>query len=193
MLQYNVFPDLELLALIKDGHDAAFAELYNRYKGYLYLHAYRMLQDKDEAKDIVQELFAGLWAKRATLTMPDSVNDYLYGAIRNRIINFIAHKKVIARYTATLKNYLESGIPPSDERFIAKELMQLIEGEVAQLPGKMREVFELSRKHNLSHRQIATKLNISDKTVKKQVSNAIKIIKLKINLTILFIFFFLMG
>jgi len=187
VLEYNVFSDLELFALIKDGSDVAFAELYNRYKGYLYLHAYRMLQDKDEAKDIVQELFAGLWAKRATLSPPNSVNDYLYGAIRNRIINFIAHKKVVARYTATLNNYLEAGIPGSDEQFIEKELLQLIEGEIAQLPEKMREVFELSRKHNLSHKQIATKLNISDKTVKKQVSNAIKIIKLKINRAILFL------
>lgn len=182
MQSHNAFTDSELIVLIKEGREAAFAELYSRYKGSLYLHAYRMLQDKDEAMDIVQEFFAAIWAKRETLVVPNSVNDYLYGSIRNRILNFIAHQKVVARYTSTLDAYLEAGGAATDERFMQRELIQLIETEVARLPTKMREVFELSRKHDLSHKQIAQQLNISDKTVKKQVSNAIKIIKLKLNL-----------
>ena len=186
---HNTFTDLELIVLIKEGHEAAFAELYRRYKGCLYLHAYRMLQDKDEAMDIVQEFFANIWARRHTLVIPNTVNSYLYGAIRNRILNFIAHQKVVARYTDTLNNYLEAGTPATDEKFLEKELISLIENEVALLPAKMRQVFELSRKYDLSHKEIATQLNISDKTVKKQVSNAIKIIRLKLKVSLLSMFF----
>ena len=54
---------------------------------------------------------------------------------------------------------------------------ELIEKELAALPPKMREVFELSRKANLNYREIAEKLNISDNTVKKQMSNALKILR----------------
>jgi RNA polymerase sigma-70 factor (ECF subfamily) len=54
---------------------------------------------------------------------------------------------------------------------------ELIEKEIATLPPKMREVFELSRKANLNYREIAEKLNISDNTVKKQMSNALKILR----------------
>jgi len=56
----------------------------------------------------------------------------------------------------------------------------LIEKEIACLPSKMRQVFELSRKANLSHKQIATQLDLSEKTVKNQVNNALKVLKLKL-------------
>ncbi|WP_317169203.1 RNA polymerase sigma factor [Mucilaginibacter humi] len=136
---YNTFTDNELIAFIKEGHETAFAELYRRYKGCLYLHAYRMLQDKDEAMDIVQEFFATIWAKRDTLIITTTVNSYLYSAIRNRILNFIAHQKVVAGYTNSLEDYLEAGSPASDEKFLEKELISLIENEVALLPPKMRQ------------------------------------------------------
>jgi RNA polymerase sigma factor (sigma-70 family) len=62
------------------------------------------------------------------------------------------------------------------------QLSQLIEQEINQLPPKMREIFVLSRKHNLSHRQIAEQLDIAEPTVKKQVANALKILRTKLGL-----------
>ncbi len=61
-----------------------------------------------------------------------------------------------------------------------KEILAIVEAEIQNLPPKMKEIFELSRKENLTHREIAEKLNISDQTVKKQVQNALKILKPKI-------------
>lgn len=189
MAGYKTLSDQDLIGFLKEGFEAAFAELYNRYKSPLYLHAYRMLQDEEEAKDVVQEMFAAIWAKRETLVIPTSVDAYLYGSIRNRILNFIAHQKVIAKYTDSLGDYLENGISATDEKIRERELIKILENEVALLPSKMREVFELSRNQDLSHKQIAEQLNISDKTVKKQVNNAIKILRLKINLSLFFGFF----
>lgn len=189
MAGYKTLSDQDLISFLKEGFEAAFAELYNRYKSPLYLHAYRMLQDEEEAKDVVQEMFAAIWAKRETLVIPTSVDAYLYSSIRNRILNFIAHQKVIAKYAGSLVDYLENGISVTDEKIREKELIKILENEVALLPSKMREVFELSRNQDLSHKQIAEQLNISDKTVKKQVSNAIKILRLKINLSLFFSLF----
>ncbi|MNI91450.1 RNA polymerase sigma factor [compost metagenome] len=59
--------------------------------------------------------------------------------------------------------------------------MLLITSEIAKLPAKMREVFELSRLEDLSHREIAERLNISESTVKKQVQNALKILKARLS------------
>src|SRR6478752_4027010 len=99
MDSYKEFSDSDLVALLKEGRQSAFAELYNRYKATLLLHAVRMLKDDEEARDLVQELFAVLWAKRDQLVINRGFDSYMYGALKNRILNLIAHKKVIEKYT----------------------------------------------------------------------------------------------
>ncbi|MNY42681.1 RNA polymerase sigma factor [compost metagenome] len=105
---------------------------------------------------------------------------YLYGAVRHKFFNSLDHEKVKANYRASLSTFIDSGEYTTDNLLREKELIHLIEKEVSLLPPKMREVFELSRKEHLSHKEIAGRLNISDKTVKKQMNNAIKILKVKL-------------
>jgi RNA polymerase sigma-70 factor (ECF subfamily) len=186
MTAYSTYTDLELIPLLKEGNQAAFAELYNRYKGKLYLHAYKMLEDDEEAKDVIQEMFSVIWARREQLNVTTTFENYLYGTVKNRILNFIAHQKVIDKYTQYLSNFVEEGVAGVDESMINKELVAIIEHEIARLPAKMKEIFEMSRYEGLSYKQIGDKLNISDKTVKKQLNNAAKILKPKIGLTVLF-------
>lgn len=62
--------------------------------------------------------------------------------------------------------------------------MALIEKEIDALPPKMREVFKLSRQHHLSHSQIAAKLDISEQTVSKQITNALKILRTRLGITL---------
>ncbi len=189
MTDYSNFSDLELLVLLKRGNEPAFSELYNRYKAALYFHANRSLRDHDEARDMVQEVFATIWTKRETLVVPASVDNYLYGSIRNRILNFIAHQKVVSKYTDSIDAFLEQGHSSTDDKVREKELSDILQREIALLPEKMREVFELSRNQHLSYKQIAELLNISDQSVKKQVQRAIKILRLKIKLHLFFTFF----
>jgi len=187
MESYDNLSDHELADLLKSGNQAVFAEIYNRYKAMLYLHAYRMIQNREDALDVVQELFTAIWTNRETLVIKTTLSAYLYGAVRNRILDVIAHHKIVSRYTDTLQSFLDNGEFVTDNQIREKELSAIIETEIKLMPPKMREVFELSRQQDLSHKQIATQLNISDKTVKKQVGKAIKILRLKINL--LFTFF----
>ncbi|MGY0037814.1 RNA polymerase sigma factor [Pedobacter sp. NJ-S-72] len=64
MVSYITLPDNDPVAFLKDGDKAAFTEIYNRYKGLLYIHAYNRLRNQQEADDVVHELFASLWTKR---------------------------------------------------------------------------------------------------------------------------------
>jgi RNA polymerase sigma factor (sigma-70 family) len=84
---------------------------------------------------------------------------------------------------------LVSNEPAPDETFRIKELVAIIDAEVSALPSQMKLIFEMSRNANLSHREIAEKLNISPLTVKKQVNNSLRILRLKLN-THFFMFFF---
>lgn len=180
MTYYSTFSDKELFGLLIQGNEKAFSEMYHRYKEALYCHANRSLSDHDEARDMVQEVFANLWAKRDSLHVPDSVDAYLYGAIRNRILNFIAHQKVIDRYVGSIDTFLNRSHNTTDHPLRHKELEQLLLREIDRLPKKMKEIFEMSRKQGMSYKQIAEELNISDQTVKKQVQRAIKILRIKI-------------
>ncbi|MVN20452.1 RNA polymerase sigma factor [Mucilaginibacter arboris] len=169
-----------LFDLLKQGHIAAYKEIYDRYKSILYIHAYKMLQDEEEAKDVVQEVFIILWNKRTEINLKTFLAAYLYKAVKNRILDLIANKKVRLKYEGSLQSFLLQGECLTDYNVREKELRIIIEREISSLPAKMRTVFELSRKEHLPYKQIAQRLNISDKTVKKQVNNAIKILRLKL-------------
>lgn len=174
--------DEELLKEYQAGNIQAFELIYNRYKGVLYIHAYKMLRDEDEAKDVVQELFIKLFSKASVICLRTTLSAYLYASIRNRILDIIAHKRIKTDYLASLEDFVQQGVYTTDQLMREKELAFQIEKEVSLLPEKMRQIFEMSRNANLSHKEIAAKLDISDKTVKKQISNALKLIKVKLHL-----------
>jgi len=78
--------------------------------------------------------------------------------------------------------FLDKGEFLTDNYITEKELSATIEKEIANLSAKMREVFLLSRKENLSNKEIAERLNISEKTVKNQLSTALKTLKVRLGL-----------
>jgi len=189
MANYSKFTDQELAALLKEGDQVAYTEIFQRYKALLYKHAFRLLNEEHEVNDLIQDLFLSLWQKRDTIVFKTSLSSYLYSSVRNRIFDLITHKKVVARYIDSIRDFIEQGNYITDEQVRARELAVIIEKEITALPPKMREVFKLSREE-LSYKEIAQVLNISDKTVKKQVHNAVKILKLKVtSLLIIFLLF----
>jgi RNA polymerase sigma-70 factor (family 1) len=187
---YSELSDQELAALLRQGDTAAFAQIYHQFKARLYLHALRTLKDPDDATDLVQEVFTNLWDKRESFTIKSSIGNYLYGAVRNRVFNHIAHQTITTQYAQSIQSFLASGEMITDNLIREKELAAIIEREINSLPEKMRQVFLISRNTDLSHKEIGKQLGISDKTVKKQVGNAVRILRLKINLLVLFSFFF---
>jgi len=188
MPSYSSFSDAELAELLKIGDSAAYTIIYNRYFHTLYVHAFRKLNDKQEAQDVVHELFAQLWNKRATLEIRSNLVGYLYAGIRNKILDLISHEQVKSKYIDSLQGFLETNYNVTDHSIREKQLTELIDKGIADLPIKMREVFELSRKQSLSHKQIAILLNLSEQTVKKQINNALRILRSKIG-TMLFLSF----
>jgi RNA polymerase sigma-70 factor (ECF subfamily) len=189
MTEFAKLSDLELFSLLKGGSQSAFSELYNRYKQALYFHANRSLRDNDEARDMVQEIFASLWFKRETILIQESFDAYLYGSVRNRILNFIAHKKVVTKYADSIDSFLAQGESSTDQLIREKELKRILDYEISRLPEKMRLAFEMSRNQNLTYKQIAVELGIDEKSVRKQVQRALKILRIRIKIHLFFAFF----
>ncbi|QSW87994.1 RNA polymerase sigma-70 factor [Flavobacterium endoglycinae] len=177
---YSQYDDHILLNLLKQDDQLAYTEIFERYSRLLVNHAYKILSNKDEANDVVQEVFLSIWNKRFELAVTGSLSSYLYKAVKNKILNHIAHEKVVSRYADSISNFIENEYVFADSKLREKELEAIIAKEIAALPQKMREVFLLRKVEELSYDEIALKLNITDKTAKQQVYNSLKILREKL-------------
>lgn len=177
---YPALSDTQLLQLFKSGDESAYEEIYRRYWSLIFIAGMKVLSDEDEVKDIVQDVFLSLWTNISTIQINNSLNVYLYSAVRYKMLDRIRHNKVKGNYLLSLHDYSEAAHHLTDGKVIEKELITAIENAIALLPDKMRAVYELSRNEQLSHKEIARILNISDKTVKKQINNALKLLKIEL-------------
>ena len=182
--------DEELVDLLRQHDEVAFSILYERYWILLFRHANHMLKDESLAQDVLQEVFISLWSNASFLKPQTNLTAYLYKATRNRVLNILAQDKLRDEHLQHFLLFMEQKVIIPDEKLREKELMSILETELKDLPDKMREVFELSRIEQLSHQEIAEKLNITKHTVKSQINNVLK--RLRNRLKILLLSCFLM-
>jgi len=180
MAEYGKYIDQELLLLLKQGNVKAFSAVYDRYFELLFRHALSMLKDEEAVKDVIQNVFARLWEMHGSIEIHTSLSSYLYASTRHGVLKIIRHSKVEERFFNNLQQLPLELNSPVEERLRETELRRIIEAEIIRLPPKMREVFTLSRIHDNSHREIAERLNLSENTVKRQVSNALSILRKKL-------------
>lgn len=170
----------ELLLLLKERNHVAFTEIYNRYSLPVLYQLNQMLREKESARDLLQDIFVALWNKPENLHPDGNLKAYLYVAARNRVFDLIEKGKVKNDYLSAVAQYATEVSLVTLNELDERELCRVIQKEIDALPPKMKEVFELSRKENLSHLEIAGKLGISDKTVKKQINKALHVLRGKV-------------
>lgn len=189
MTAYKSHNDQELLHLLKKGDQYALEEIYKRYHGVLYSHAYRRYPDKEEVRDIIQEVFLYLWNNRENLHISTHIAAYLYTSVRNRMLNVFRNKKVKDAFLRSLQDFIDKGENVVEAKMREKELVRLVELEVANLPAQMRTIFEMSRNLEMTHQEIAAELAISPHTVRTQVRNALRVLRVKLGTYVFSIFF----
>jgi len=191
MASYSKINDNELLQLLRESDHAAYTEIYTRYFYLLYTHAYKKLRDEDQAKDLIQDLFATLWFKREIDLPSHNLTGYLFTAVRNKIFDLFAHQQVASKYIDSLKDYLNiHASTPTDHLVRENQLKAYIEKEIQALPPKMKRIFEMSRKENLSHKEIAEKTGTTENNISTQITSALRILRTKLSvITFLFMLF----
>jgi len=189
MSDYKTLSDSDLVALLRNGDARAYTEIYNRYYYFGIVSAFKKVRDEAVAKDIIQELFTNLWEKRENIGSIDNFAAYLFTAIRNKVFDFIAHQNVESKYIDSIVAHSTMSSESADHLIREKQLTIHIENAINELPIKMREVFELSRRSELSYKEIAEKLSISERTVNNQITNALARLRIKLGLFFILIFF----
>ena len=179
MIDYKALGDSELAVLFEQQDRKAFEEIYSRYWHPLFLHAYHILDDEDEAQDIIQDLFIAFWNKPFADRIHTSLKSYLYVTVRNKVLNHIRKNKINANFIQFLSTKLTEKDFNTVRDIELKELVILIDQEIDLLPPRMKQVFEMSRKEFLTHKEIAERLGTSEETVKKQITNSLKLLRVK--------------
>ena len=174
MAAYTKLTDEQLVTLFKKGDGRAFAEIYNRYAKSLAGFAASKLYSLDDARDILHDLFVCFWENRDQLHINSNLQSYLFAIIRHRIVDKIRKNITREQYAALRQSFDEVYQNSIDEELEAKELKQTVSKSVESLPPRVKEIFKLSREDGLSNREIAEKLNLSEQTIKNQLSAAIK-------------------
>lgn len=177
MVSLSKHTEDELARLLRSGSETAFAEIYNRYWDKLYIVARKRLDNAFEGEEIVQEVFCNLWRRRAGFQLHKGFNNYFSVAVKFEVINRLQKR---ARTQALEKN-LSMELTELDETTVEQisfnELKQQLELTIKQLPEKCQIVFRLKHEEGLSQKQIAAKLDVSEKTVEAHLSKARKSIK----------------
>lgn len=158
--------------LVKLNKDKAFKLVFDAYWDALYKQAYKKVHCRDIAQDLVQDVFVGLWDKMELLDAEGSVLAYLFAILRNKILKLYEKDEVRLRYAVSVVTDVVPADLHSQNSFLEKELKAVIDAEIARMPLRMQEIYLLKKEDDLSIKQIAEDLSLSEQTVKNQLQMA---------------------
>jgi RNA polymerase sigma-70 factor (family 1) len=173
LTKYSEHNDKELLALIAKNDKNAFAKLFNRYWKEAYEAAYAKVGRSEPTEEIVQEIFVRLWDKRASLVI-ENFRSYLFIAVRNRCLNYIASRAVEEKHWNEYKTLLPQTSDRADKELRYNDLLDQISEGIECLPQKTQEIFRLNRLEGRSVSEIASVLNLSEKAIEYHLTRSLK-------------------
>lgn len=162
-----------LLEQIQGGNHAAYEQVFRSYYERLCNYAHQLMQDQDEAEEMVQEVFVKIWDKRENLVVNFSLKSYLYKAVYNTCLNRLKQMK---NSKASMVENLPQSISDNGNIMI-RELEKNIGQAIEKLPEQCRIIFKLSRFEELKYAEIAEHLNLSVKTVENQMGKALRVLR----------------
>ncbi len=176
ILNVKQFDDGQLISFLQEGKISAFEEIYRRYWYKLYCIAFHQTGIRQEAEELVQDVFLSLWNRRSTVQIRH-IDLYLTLAIKNQVYDFIKGQINYRKYQEYLIFQEIQQHNSTDEIVNVTDLAQAVQMALARLPEKSAEVFRRSRFDNQSVREIAESLHISEKAVEYHITKSIKFLK----------------
>lgn len=170
---------------LKRGDISYFEYLYKTYFRKSVFYATQYLRDEEEAREVAQETFITLWEKRGEINNELSIQAYILTITRNKCLNLLRKKIATRKYADTLEarenraNYKALSDESANPLHL-KELEQLIQETMIEVPEKMKTVFRMNRDEELTYPEIAERLGVSVKTVEYRISKALLLFREKL-------------
>ena len=173
----NFSEERSLILRLIGGDEDAFCELYATYKNRLIYFAMRFLKSREYAEDVFQDAFTVVWQSRRFINPDASFSSYLYTIMRNRILNQLRNAANEEKLKESILSQALDYTEDTKREVMLNDLKSLISHALQQLTPRQREIFEMSREAQLSHKEIADKLGISINTVQEHISTSLKLIR----------------
>lgn len=173
---------IKLVHLLRKGDTNAFDELFALYGERLYGFVYGYLKVREEAEEVVQEVFLVIWRNRKNLKPEYSFKAYLFKIAYHRILE---HFEYVSRQQEYVHHIVEEAVEFSDdvdERLNYQMLLDKVERCIEQLPPRQKEILVKKRKEGYAVKDIARELGISPKTVENHLSEALKKLKCELGI-----------
>ena len=165
--------DEALLQALRADDRAAFAELYERYWYRVFALAHRQLKSRETAEELVQDLFATLWHKRAEHAI-QHVEHYLMAAISHRVLGHLRAHQVRTAYADYCRWQQADTTHETEQTLAAADLTEAFAQALLRLPEQSREIFRLSRLEHFSVAEISLRLNLSAKAVEYHLTKSLR-------------------
>lgn len=169
--------DNQLIKSIHGGDIKAFENLFRSIYPALCGYSNKMLNNAEEAEEVVQDIFYTLWKNREQLNIKVSIKSYLYKSVYNKCLNLIEHKNVIYKYVDSYKQTTVQSYSPEDA-MQESEIYLVYTNTLKKLPDRCQQIFQMSRDYGFKYTEIAEKLTISVKTVEANMGRALKAFRL---------------
>lgn len=169
-----------LLALIAQGDENAFRELYDAYSPRLSLYVFKFCKSTTATEDVLQEVFMKIWAIRAGLNQVDIPEAFILSIARNTTIDWLRKMSKQTSLIEDLKNQLQQYDTDAENKMSVDSLEKLIASALQQLSPQKQKVFQLSKNIGLTHDEIAEEMNLSKSTVKNHLSETLNHIRKQI-------------
>ena len=165
----------ERLIRISSGDMAAFEALFHQHSRRCMEYAGLLLPSGALADEVVSDVFYSIWHRRESLPAIENFRAYLYSSIRYKAWEY--RKKEQSGRVVSLDEYLETEAIDPFLQMDGKELSGTLQQLIDRLPAQRRLIFRLKKEDRLSYKEIASLLDISEKTVENQMGKALKAIR----------------
>lgn len=173
--------DPHLLVKIAEGNTTAYKEVIDRYSTPLFHYINRRINCIEDTQEILQDIFHSLWRNAARISITQSLSPYLYQSAKFETIDWMIKHKRYQSKIARLQQYIQpnTAAPSNEELLMAEELHLEVESEVEKMPTTMQKAFRMSRHQDMSIKEIAQHLALSEQTVKNNISLALNRLRLR--------------
>jgi RNA polymerase sigma-70 factor (ECF subfamily) len=183
--------DEQIMQRIMDKDPAVYNELYDKLYRKLFLFAKSLIDDTEEARDIVTESFIKLWAQQNHFANMVHLQVYFYTVIKNACIDHLRKNKLRNKIEHQLLRSGKISENAIERKYQEAELVQILYERINQLPDRMQQVFKLTYLDGYSRTEVAQMLNLSENTIRNTNAAAMKAIRLTLGVEQMVVLFFL--
>lgn len=170
----------QLILLLKNNSYKAFDRIYHMYAKRLYAYSLQFTKSQEESEEIVQDVFMRLWTNRAKIRQEDTLRSLLFIMTKHYLINAFRTKINQPEYEEYVNYRNELSVDDTSRHLEYEEFVAKFHAILKTLPETQQKVLILSKIEQLTNKEIAEKLSLSEQTVKNQLSLGLKALKEKL-------------